>query len=132
MPITKYLGRYLSGEYVFREKVEVDHRIQCVWMKFGQYKKTLCNRSVGIHLRLKLFDMVVTLTFLFGLAMLPLSIGFLQKITILQKKILTKIVGWVRVKDEPWENTIRRMNHCVEYGLSKYPIKKWNELLAIY
>ena len=101
-------------------------------MKFGQYKRTLCNRNVGIHLRLKLFDIVVTPTLIFGLAVLPLSISSLQKIAILQRKMLRKIVGWVRVKDEPWEDTMRRMKHRVEYGLSKYRIKAWNERLAIY
>ena len=84
----KYLGRYLSGEYIFRERVEINHRIQCVWMKFGQHRKTLCNQNVSIHLRLKLFDAVVTPTLIFGLAVLPLSTTSLEKIAVLQRKML--------------------------------------------
>ena len=101
-------------------------------MKFGQHRKTLCNRNVAIHLRLKLFDMVVTPTLLFGLAVLPLSNISLQKIEVLQRKMLRKLVGWVRLKDEPWEDTMRRMKHRVDHALSKYPIKMWKERLAIY
>ena len=69
----KYLGRFLSGEVVFREKTEVNHRIQCAWYKFSQHSSTLCNRNISIKLRLKLFDSVITPTILFGLAILPLT-----------------------------------------------------------
>lgn len=41
----KYLGRYLSGETAFREGIEVNHRIQCAWFKFGQHRDTLCNKT---------------------------------------------------------------------------------------
>ena len=46
--------------------------------------------------------------------------------------MLRKLVGWVRVKDESWEDTMRRMKHRVDHALSKYPIKMWKERLAIY
>ena len=69
----KYLGRYLSGETAFRGNIEVNHRIQCAWFKFGQHRDVLCNKNVSIQLRLKLFDATVTPTMLFGLAVLPLS-----------------------------------------------------------
>ena len=68
----KYLGRYLSGESMFREQTEVNQRIQCAWYKFGTLKHTLCNRHISVNLRVKLFDAVVTPTILFGLAALPL------------------------------------------------------------
>ena len=81
----KYLGRYLSGESTFRENTEINHRIQCAWYRFGQLNNILCNRSVSIQLRLKLFDAVVTPTILFGLAVLPLS-SVSRKITSRSKK----------------------------------------------
>ena len=64
----KYLGKYLSGETAFRGNIEVNHRIQCAWFKFGQHRDVLCNKNVSIQLRLKLFDTTVTPTILFGLA----------------------------------------------------------------
>ena len=75
----KYLGRYLSGEFIFRETIEVNHRIQCAWYKFGQHANILCNRAISIHLRLKLFDAIITPTVLFGIAILPLSATIIRE-----------------------------------------------------
>ena len=49
----RYLGRFLSGNLDIRGRVEVDHRIQCAWWKFGQHVKVLTNRKISIKLRLK-------------------------------------------------------------------------------
>ena len=108
----KYLGRYLWGEFSFRESVEINHRIKCGWYAFGKHAGTLCNRNISIKLRLKLFDAVVTPTILFGLSVLPLSQVSLQKIKAAQRKMLRKIVGWVRLATETWEETMRR--RCIE------------------
>ena len=128
----KYLGRYLSGESTFREQTEVNHRIQCAWYKFGQLKNTLCNSHISIKLRLKLFDAVVTPTILFGLAVLPLGAASLGKIEAVQRKMLRKIVGWVRIQNEPWDVTMRRMKLRVERALVTYPIIWWKTRIAKY
>ena len=121
----KYLGRYLPGECTVRRRVEVDHRIQCAWYKFGQYRHVLTNRQISIQLRLKLFDAVVTPTILYGLAALPLSAVLLQELEVVQKKMLRKIVGWVRIGDESWEVTMRRMKDRVHRALLQRPIMAW-------
>ena len=36
----RYLGRFLSGNLDARGGMEVAHRIQCVWWKFGQNDKS--------------------------------------------------------------------------------------------
>jgi hypothetical protein len=128
----KYLGRYLSGEFVFREVTEINHRIQCAWHKFGQHAHILCNRDISIHLRMRLFDSIITPTVLFGIAVLPLSATSLIKIEVLQRKMLRKIVGWVRVQDEEWETTMRRMKGRVDDALLKYPMQMWKERIAKY
>ena len=61
----KYLGRYISSEFAFREISEINHRTQCAWHKFGQHANMFCNRDIGIHLRFKLFDATITPTLLF-------------------------------------------------------------------
>ena len=102
----KYLGRHISREFVFREMTEINHRIKAGWYKFGQHKQVLCNRNIDIRLRLNFFDAVVTPTILYGLALLLWSASSLQKVKVLQRKILRKIVGWVRLPIETWEITM--------------------------
>ena len=42
----KYLGRYLSGEFAFRETTQINHRIKCAWYEFSYHSNTLCNKNV--------------------------------------------------------------------------------------
>lgn len=128
----KYLGRHISGEFAFRQITEINHRIQVGWYKFGQHKHVLCNRNIGIHLRLKLFDAVVTPTILYGLVALPLSSTSLQKIEVVQRKMLRKIVGWVRLQGESWEATMHRMKDRVEDALKKHPVMLWRRRIGIH
>ena len=113
----KYLGRYLSGEFAFRETTEVHHRIKCAWFKFSHHSSTLCNKNICIKLRLKYFDAVITPTILFGLVALPLNQSSLDKLEVTQKKMMRKMVGWVRLEGETWETTMRRMKHRVNRAL---------------
>ena len=99
-------------------------------MKFGQHSKTLCNRNVSIKLRLKLFDSVVSPSLLFGLAVLPLQVSCIDKLNVIQRKMLRKIVGWVRIPDEPWNVTMRRMTSKVENALDQSKMKMWSTRLA--
>ena len=128
----KYLGRHISGEFIFREMTEINHRIQVAWYRFGHHKQVLCNRNIGIHLRLKLFDAVITPTILYGLATLPLSSVSLKKIDVVQRKMLRKIVGWVRLPNETWETTMHRMKERVQSALQKYPVMQWRKRIAKY
>ena len=126
----KYLGRYLPGEFTFRQNVEVNHRIKCGWYAFGRHSAILCNRNVSVKLRLRLFDAVVTPTILFGLAVLPLSQVSLNKIEVVQRKMLRKIAGWVRIGNEPWEETMRRMKDRVSCALQQYPVMPWKKRIG--
>ena len=82
----KYLGRYLSGEFAYRETTEVHHRIKCAWYKFSHHSSALCNKNICIKLRLKYFDAIITPTILFGLVALPLTQTSLSKLEVTQKK----------------------------------------------
>ena len=127
----RYLGRFLSGNLDARGMVEVRHRIQCAWMKFGQNARALTNRKVSLKLRLKLFDAVVSPSLLFGLVALPISEDNLNRIDACQKKMLRKNVGWIRYEGEEWETTMRRMKARVQNGLQQYHVKPWIERLSI-
>ena len=126
----RFLGRYLSGDLDRRANVEVQHRIKTAWMKFGQHTNTLCNRNISIKLRMKLFDSVVSPSLLFGLAILPLQVSCIEKLDIIQRKMLRKIVGWVRIPEELWNETMRRMSSKVEHALKTCKVKVWSIRLA--
>ena len=68
---------------------------------------------------------MVTPTILYELAALPLSAVLLQELEVVQKKMLRKIVGWVRIGDESWEVTMRRMKDRVHRALLQRPIMAW-------
>lgn len=85
----------------------------------------LTNRKVSIQLRLKLFDTVVSPTILYGLATLPLSASLLEDLEIVQREMLRKIVGWVRIGDESWETTMSRMKDRVHRALLQRPVIPW-------
>ena len=68
----KYLGRCLSGVFENRSIIEIAHRIQCGWQKYGRYASTLLNKNESMKLRLKLFDSVVKFL-LFGIHMLTVG-----------------------------------------------------------
>ena len=80
-----------------------------------------------MKLRLKLFDIVITPSILFGLSTLPVHQVSLDKIDGTQRKMLRKIAGWVRYPTETWETTMRRMKYRVTRALIQYPITDWSK-----
>ena len=122
----KYLGRKFPGNLNGRTEVELMYRIQCAWGKFHQHKLILLNKHVSLRLRLKLFHATVSPTAMFGLASLPLTQRFLHKLDVVQRRMLRSIVGWVRIPDEPWENTMRRMNQRMEHAAYLHPLPSWS------
>jgi hypothetical protein len=81
-----------------------------VWAKFLTYKRIILNKQVSLKLKLKRFDSVVSPTAMFGLAILPLTKVQIDKLDVVQRRMLRSIVGWVRTHNEQWQDTMRRMN----------------------
>ena len=48
---------------------------------------------------------------------------------VVQRRMLRNIIGWVRNDDEPWDETMRRMNSKIEAALRRYPIEDWSTQL---
>ena len=46
--------------------------------------------------------------------------------------MIRKIIGWVRIIDEPWEDTMHRMKERVNRGLRQHPVKWWTQRLGTY
>ena len=96
----KYLGKVLSGDLRVRGQRNLDHRLQCAWMRFHDLQQVLTNRKIPVHLKLQLFDSVVSPTVLYGLYTTPLTATQLDRLDAVQRKMLRRIVGWVRDGDE--------------------------------
>ena len=127
--VHKYLGRNLRGNFLARRKSEFAHRLQA-WSTFHKYTHILLNKHVSLVLRLKLFDALVSPAMLFGHATLPLTKGCLQKLGVVQKRMLRSIVGWVRIHDAlSWRDIMAQMNHTLAIATTLYPMEGFEDRL---
>jgi len=121
----RYLGRHVCGSAASRGEVELKHRIAAGWARFHQHRQVLLNRDVSIRLRLKLFDATVSPTVLYGMSVLPLTQSQYTRLDAVQRRMLRNIVGWVRLDEEPWADTMRRMKGRVERALRQHDVRSW-------
>ena len=124
----KYLGKSLPGDLSRRGQRNLDHRLSCAWFRFHELQHTLCNRKIPVHLRLKLFDSVVSPTVLYSLSTTPLTATQCERLDGVQRKMLRRIVGWVRIDDEGWDVTGHRMKQRLQLALAKHPVATWSEV----
>ena len=64
---------------------------------------------------------------LFGMSVLPMYQTMMDKIDVVRRKMLRRIVGWVRIPNEEWCFTMSRMNERVKRALVLWPCKAWSE-----
>ena len=95
-------------------------------MRFHDLHQVLTNRNFPVHLRLQLFDSVVSPTALYGLSTTPLTATQLDKLDAVQRKMLRRIVGWVREEDEDWATTGHRMKQRLDAALVQRPVPQWS------
>ena len=69
-------------------------------MKYNQNNRVLTNRNGSVKTRVTLLDAIVSPSLLFGLIALRISETDLKSIAICQRKMLRKIIGWVRYENE--------------------------------
>ena len=128
--VHKYLGRNLTANFLARRDIEFAHRLQVAWNKFQKYKHVLLNKHISLVLRLKFFDAVVSPAMLFGLATLPLTKVCLQKLGVVQRRMLRSIVGWVRIHDDQnWRDIMLQMNHRMAIANILFPMEDWEDRL---
>lgn len=126
----RYLGRLLAGDPLRRSHVEFSNRCQCAWAKFSRHRDILTDKHISLHSRLKFFDTVVSPTVLFGLAQIPLLREHVDHLDALQRKMLRRIVGWVRIEDESWRTTMSRMKERLNKARNIYCVNEWSKELA--
>ena len=105
---------------------EISNRIRAAWGKFAQHHEWLTNRKIPLHLTLKLFDSIVSPTALFATSSLPLTSNHFRRIGRTQTKILRPIVGWVRISDEPWSDTMHRMKQRMDRTAAMHFVQSWS------
>ena len=96
----KYLGRMFCGEVRNRGKIAVNHRISCAWMKYHALQHVFEDKHVPIHLRLKLFESAITPTVVYSLETCPLTENLQEKLNVVQRTTLRRIVGWICANED--------------------------------
>ena len=124
----KYLGKVLSGDLRARGQANLEHRISLSRGKFHTLHAVLTNQKVPVHLRLRLFDSVVSPTALYSLSSTPLTGSQLNRLDATQCRMMRTIVGWVRYDEESWETTGRRMKNRLAAALASNPARTWSEV----
>ena len=56
---------------------------------------------------------------------LPLNQRDLHRLGVAQRKMLRSIVGWIRIADEPWRDTMRRMNERLQRAMRIHYVEPW-------
>ena len=81
-------------------------------------------------MRLRYFDTCVAPVLLFNLHTIALSKQRIQQLDAIQRKMLGSVVGWKRIDDEPWEDTMRRMKHRLIRAQSLHYCQPWSMRFA--
>ena len=126
----KYLGAAYPGNLSNRGSVIFEHRLRCAWSKFHSIRETLTNRHVDVHLRLKLFDAVVTPAALYGLTTTPMVQKHCSRLGVTQRKMLRLIIGYTKHPEDTWAGMYRRLRQRLLAATSKHPIREWEQELS--
>jgi len=122
----KYLGRLFSGALECRGQSNLEHRTSCAWLKFHKHQASLLNKRIPLHLRCKLFSSVVSPSALYSLSTTPLTETQLEKLDATQRRMLRKMVGWVRFDGESWEEVGHRMKARLAAAMEKSQVQPWS------
>ena len=99
--------------------MEVAHRHKVCRGKFCQHAYTLLSQHISLQLWVNLFEATITPTVLFGLASAPVTKRGTLKLDALRRRMLRRIVGWVRSDEELGRQlgNKRRINVFPQRGL---------------
>ena len=63
---------------------------------------------------------------LYGLGAATLTTTHLERLDIVQRKMFRNIVGWTRIPNEAWRDTMTRMNARIEKAVALHPVPTWS------
>ena len=125
----KYLGKKSSGDLRFRSKPAADHRVACAWMKYKAFQHVFENKMVSIFLRLRMFDSVITSTTLFAMETVPLTDQLQNRLDVVQRTMLRRMIGWVCISEESFAERGHRMKEQMRKIQEKHSMESWSSLL---
>ena len=122
----KYLGRRFQGNLHERGKCAVEHRLGCAWTKFRHLQKSLLDKHVALPLRLRLFEAAIAPTLTYSLETVALTQKLKDRVDVVQRRMLRRIVGWTRLDDESWHQTGSRMKAKLEQAFKILKFQSWS------
>ena len=123
-----YLGRAINLTNM--EEEELKHRIAKAWAKFGAFRNELTDRSIPLHLRIRLFDTVVTPTALYACEAWTMTKRRQNQLRTAQRRMLRSILhahrSYALYNDHvDW---IRESTKRVERAMAEYGVKAWTTI----
>ena len=91
---------------------------------------SLTNRHVDLKLQLRLFEAVVLPSALYGLSTAPLTAAHLEKLDATQRKMMRRMLGFVKERDDTWEDAQRRMTRKPTTAIRMFKVRIFSEELA--
>ena len=122
----RYLGRQLSMQEYHR--TELVNRIKCGWKAFFKFKDALCNRSLPLRNRMKLFGAVVTPSVLYASGTWTMTIENERALRTAQRRMMRWIVQVGRLHDEEWVDYITRSTRRSIQLASACGVEDWIEI----
>ena len=123
----KYLGKSLPGDLASRGQRNLDHRLACAWMRFHEMGHTLMNHKIPVNLRLRLFNSVVSPTVLYSLSTTPLTSSQLERLDGVQRKMMRRIVGWVRHDEKDRHDAGHRTTEKLNNACDNARVAVWSQ-----
>ena len=102
--------------------------MSAAWAQYHKWRRVLTNNAISIKLRLKLFSATVTPCALFGIGALSLTATHREALDRIQRKMIRNIVGWVRLPDDTWKDTMSRMAVRVQRACRYWLVPAWSVL----
>ena len=119
----RYLGRQLTINGY--HETELANRIATGWRAFFKFKDALCNCSLALKVRLKLFESVVTPCVLYACGTWTMTIEAERLLTTARRKMLRRLVKVGRMPEEDWVAYIQRATRRSEELAAAHGALNW-------
>ena len=101
----------------------------CAWMKLKHFEHALTDKHVSIALRFKLFESVITSISVYSLETSPLTEGLQNRLDVVQRRMLRRMIGWVSSTGDTWEQRGSKMKLRLQRCLAIYPLMDWSTII---
>ena len=98
-------------------------------MKYKAFQHVFGNKFVSIFLRLRMFDSVITSTALFSMETVPLTDQLQNRLDVVQRTMLRRMIGWVCISEESFAERGHRMKEQMRKIQEKHSMESWSSLI---